>query len=544
MPSRTHATKKHAAKATNKRPGKSSTSGATQSGAAASKTPPAPSPIEHVVVLMLENRSFDHVFGYRHGVDGLKGDEFNLADPSKPESDTNPAYHVSNGAPYAVLAGEGPGHSFAAANVQLCNSKNGPGASSPALNNGFVSNYNTELVYADKVKNPSREVVGVVMESFAPSRLPSINALADAFCVCDNWYSEVPGPTQPNRLYMQAATSFGYALNVWSQIFDGPTIYNRLQDAGHTWACYYFDDNDLAEFSQVNTETANMKLYDESFASDVKAGALPTYTFIEPRFNNAKDAMANSQHAPQDARYGDNFVADVYETLRANDALWMKTALIVTYDEHGGFYDHVVPPSEGIPNPDGINSPPPGNQVSYAPVFAFDRLGFRVPAVIASPWVKAGRVDSTRYQHTSVLATLKKMFGWNEFLTKRDASANTFEHLFSELDAPRADTPATLPRAPLPQVTAATDDPAHPANQPLDATQKDVLLKAYHLTRSTHPDGPSPDNLPTTQGEASTFIRERYRRHFQQLGDSAKKSSKKTSKKSSKKSSKKTSKKS
>lgn len=480
-------------------------------------------PIEHIVVLMMENRSFDHILGYRAGVDGLKGSEFNLLDPSKAESDSNPAYNVSNGAPYAVLAGEGPGHSFNAANVQLCNNKQGPSALSPATNNGFVSGYQTELVYADKVKNPSQEVIRVVMESFAPNRLPSINALADAFCVCDNWYSEVPGPTQPNRLYVHAATSFGFALNVWTQIFDGPTVYNRVADAGYTWTTYYFDDNDLAEFSQINTQTANFKLYEDSFSTDVKAGALANYVFIEPRFVNAQDAMANSQHAPQDARYGDNFIADVYETLRANEELWNKTALIVCYDEHGGFYDHVVPPSENIPNPDGLNSPPGGNKLSYAPTFDFTRLGFRVPVVIASPWVTAGRVDSTRYQHTSIMSTARRMFGWDQFLTKRDASANTFEHLFSELDAPRADTPQTLPRAALPVITAPADSPAHPANQPLDATQKDVLMKAYHLTQSSHPDGPAPDDLPTTQGEASEFIRARYAKHFGYPGKSVKK---------------------
>ncbi|MDQ3813757.1 MAG: alkaline phosphatase family protein, partial [Armatimonadota bacterium] len=469
----------------------------------------------HVVVLMMENRAFDHIFGYRAGVNGLKGDEFNLLDPTQPESDKNPAYSVSNGAPYAVLAGQGPGHSFEVANVQLCNSKAGPTPANPATNNGFVSNYHTELVYADHIKNATPEIIRVVMESFAPNRLPSINALADAFCLCDNWYSEVPGPTQPNRLYMHAATSFGYAHNVWTKVFDGPTIYNRFQDAGYTWATYSFDDNEVLEFSQVNQQKANFKLYENAFAADVQAGNLANYSFIMPQYNNATNAMANSQHAPQDARYGDNFIADVYETLRSNEAVWNKSVLIVTYDEHGGFYDHVVPPAQGIPNPDGINSPPPGDTASYAlPVFDFGRLGFRVPAIIASPWIKAGQVDSTRYQHTSVLATVKKMFGLEDFLTKRDASANTFEQLFQELESPRTDTPAKLPRAPLPQITVSADHPAHPANQPLDSTQRDVMMRAYSLTQSSHPEGPPLDALPRTQGEAFDFIRKRYAKHF------------------------------
>jgi phospholipase C len=470
--------------------------------------------IEHVVVLMMENRSFDHIFGYRKGIEGLTGKEFNLLDPAQPESDKNPSFYVNNGAPWAVLAGQGPGHSLNAANVQLCNNKNGPGAGSPPANNGFVANYQTELIYGDHVKNATPEIIQVVMQSFPPARLPSINALADAFCICDHWYSEVPGPTQPNRLFLHAATSFGYAHNVWSQKFDGPTIYGQIQKAGLTWATYQNDDNEVLEFNEVNGETANFKTYEGAFAADVKSGQLANYVFIIPQFINGKDgSMANSQHAPQDARYGDNFIADVYETLCSNTELWNKTLLVICYDEHGGFYDHVVPPAG--PNPDGINSPPPGDSASYAPVFDFTRLGFRGPAVLCSPWIKAGRIDSTPYQHTSVMATARKLLGVKAPpLTKRDASANTFDHLVAELSAPRTDTPLKLPRAPLPAVSTGADDPANPANQPLDPTQRDVLHRAHALTADSHPEGPAYDGVPQTQGEAAEYIRNRYAKTY------------------------------
>jgi len=469
--------------------------------------------IQHVVLLMLENRSFDHIFGYRPGVNGLKGNEFNLLKPSAPSSESNPPYRVSNGAPYAVPVGEGPGHSFPDANEQLSGSKAGPSASAPAKNIGFVSSYQSELVLADKVTNATPADIRVAMESFPPTMLPSINALADAFCVCDNWYSEVPGPTQPNRLYMHAASSFGYVHNVWSQTFDARTIYNNLQDAGCTWATYDFDQNEVLNFKQVSSETANFKLFATDFAADVKSGKLPNYSFIVPRFLNAAQ-LANSQHAPQDARYGDNLVADVYDALRSNADVWMKSALIVTYDEHGGFYDHVVPPSKGIANPDGINSPPPGDWASWVPTFAFDRLGLRVPAVIASPWVAKGQVDSTAYQHTSALATLKNLFSLPKFLTARDAQARPFDGLFQKASKARTDTPTTLPRVPLPKITVPKSDPAHPANQPLDETQKEIVRGVHALTASSHPDGPSIDTLPQTQGDASDHIRKRYRRHF------------------------------
>ncbi|MFP3558228.1 alkaline phosphatase family protein [Paraburkholderia sp. SIMBA_049] len=474
--------------------------------------------IDHVVVLMLENRSFDHIFGFREGVNGLKGNEFNLSDPSEPQSDANPAFQVDSNAPFAVLAGNGPGHSVNATNYQLVNDKAGPSAGLPPSNNGFVRNYRDELRH-DHVSHPDPNTLRVVMQFFSPNSLPSINALADAFCVCDNWFSEVPGPTQPNRFYMHAATSTGFALNNWKRVLDVRTIYNALEDAGFSWATYAFDSNEVLEFSLVSGKTQNFKLFDDAFKGDVAAGTLPNYSFVIPRFFNSKDAaaptggLANSQHAPQDARYGDNLVADVYEALRGNPDVWAKSALIVTYDEHGGFYDHVAPPSQDVPNPDGLTSPGEGDP-PFAPTFAFDRLGIRVPAVIASPWVKAQRIDSTPYQHTSVLATLNRMFGLGGFLTARDASANSFEALFDEVAELRDDTPVMLPRAALPQITVAEDDPRHPANQPLDPDQRDMLMRIYHLTQASQPATMTAAVLPITQGDAHDFIRAAYKRHF------------------------------
>jgi phospholipase C len=472
--------------------------------------------IEHVVVLMMENRSFDHIFGFRPGVKGLTGKEFNLPNPASPESKSNARFTVDQNAPYAVLAGRGPGHSVNATNTQLCNSKTGPSSSLPATNNGFVANYQSEL-RADKVQKPTPAMTQVVMQSFAPGKLPSISALADHFCLCDHWYADVPGPTQPNRFYMHAATSDGFALNTWQRQLDVPTIYNRLSDAGHTWAVYSIDVNEVLEFSQVNKQTANFKPFEEHFQDDAAKGNLPNYSFIVPRFLNSKtttgigNGQANSQHAPQDARYGDNFIADVYDAVRAGPG-WEKTLLVVLYDEHGGFYDHVVPPSQNIPNPDGKTSPSAGDP-SYAPKFGFDRLGMRVPALIVSPWVKAGIVDSTQYQHTSVLATVKEMFGLKDFLTARDKGANRFTGLLN-LSSPRTDTPLTLPRVALPAAaTTSLTDPAHPANQPLDDTQQDALENVFHLTKGSQ-SGKKLADLPVKQGEAHDFIVHSLNKHF------------------------------
>jgi phospholipase C len=342
------------------------------------------------------------------------------------------------------------------------------------------------------------------MRSFGPRQLPSINALAGAFRVCDHWFSEVPGPTQPNRLYMHAATSSGLNYNNWSQKFDCKTIYNSLQDAGLTWAVYWTDDNEVAEFTQVASEASRFKDYATSFRADAEAGQLPNYVFIEPQFNSTHDTPANSQHPPTDARHGDHLVADVYEAVRGNEAAWAKTLLVVTYDEHGGFYDHVVPPARDVPNPDGLDSPPAGAPGWVLP-FVFDRLGIRVPALLVSPWIDRG-VESRPLQHTSVLATLKELFGLPSFLTRRDASAASFADLVGTRSAPRTDTPRRLPRARLPATSTDPEDPANPGNAKLDATQQEIVQGAHALTAAACS---AAEPVATTQHEASHQMKRR-----------------------------------
>lgn len=314
------------------------------------------------------------------------------------------------------------------------------------------------------------------MASFSPKALPSINALAENFCLCARWHSEVPGPTQPNRLYMHAATSMGLVHNVWSRKFDCRTIYENLQASGKTWAVYQVGAeakyDEVREFSNIADQRDNFRTFETDFKADMSAGTFPNYAFIVPRYVTDDEGPADSQHAPDDVRYGDNLIADVYEAIRSNDAVWANTVLIVTYDEHGGFYDHVVPPF-GVPNPDGIDAPLP-NDPDYVPPFAFDRLGLRVRAVIASPWVGAGTVCSKQLQHTSVLATVKKVFNLPDFLTRRDAGASAFDDLF--LTKPRKSTPEKLPRARVDTFHAS--DARNPLHQPLDEARLQMALGA------------------------------------------------------------------
>jgi phospholipase C len=466
--------------------------------------------IEHFVVLMLENRSFDHIFGFRKGVDGLKGTEFNLLDPSKPQGGTNPAVKVSNAEPYSISYGQGPSHSFNAVTTQIFGAKTAAASSGAGKNNGFVKSYR-ESLDEDHVSNPTSDQIRVVMEAFAPGTLPAFEALADAFCLCDRWFCDVPGPTMPNRMFVHMGSSGGYVHNVWSHKFADKTIYDLLDQGGKTWATYDFDQNEVRQFPALKEKTASFKQFEDDFAKDIKSGALPNYSFVIPRFF-AKTGPVNSMHGPYDTRPADQLVADTYNALRSNTAVWNKTVLIVTMDEHGGFYDHVVPPNLPAKALDNFSSPPPGDSASWVPKFKFDRLGLRVPTLIVSPWVSAGRVDSTEYRHTSILATVLKMFSVPGQLTNRVKTATTFEALFSE-PAPRSNTPKMIASAehiPAPR-TFASGVTLDQSEYGLDSMQHEIVDGVDALT---HPEGTEALALaghPDTQAAASDFINSRNR---------------------------------
>jgi kumamolisin len=457
-------------------------------------------PIQCVVVLMLENRSFDHLFGSWPGVSGLAQGPFsNRPNPAATASTTaNKAIKAGQPALFTVAQGQGPSHSLDGTNVQLFTTQVVPSGAAlkPVNDRGFVQSYKSELG-ADGFGGPGVDLTPV-MQTFTAGQLPGLTALAENFVLCDQWYSEVPGPTMPNRLYMHAATSVGWARNDWSVPLAGVTIYEQMQTNGRTWAVYYSDQNEVAQYSRINTQRANFKLYESGFAADAAGAKLASYNFIIPRFaGSAKDGPVTSMHAPQDVRPGDQLVADVYAALRSSPQ-WPQTLFIVTFDEHGGYFDHGNPPA--AVNPDGINSPAPGDNASFAPQFAFDRAGLRVPTILASPYLAKGVVCSKPLQHTSVLATVRKLFGIDTALTKRDAAAATFEDLF--IATPRSDAPVTLTRKAAARLI------------PIDATQAapdDVMSEmALHWRRATAglPGAAPVVANPTTQDEIHRYLRQ------------------------------------
>ena len=460
------------------------------------------SPIEHIVVLMLENRAFDHMLGFlpRTGhlarLEGLTGREFNHINPSDP---TSQKYFVQGGALYEFYgntASEGPPHTLPAANMQLTGTVSEPGPGNPARNNGFVKAFVESLKAAAQPAAfyATPDDIKPVMQCFAPEQLPALRTLAQEFMLCDHWFSSVPGVTLPNRLYAHAATSMGCASNNTAQNFNCKTIYNSLAEAGYTWRAYHSDVNELLLLPRVPKSRELMPDF-EQFESDVAASNVANYTFIIPRFINyslgeAGIALANDQHAPDNVRMGEHLIATVYNALRGNAAIWKKCLLLVVYDEHGGFYDHVVPP-DGVPNPDGLNS--------VAPPFDFTRLGFRVPAILVSPWV-AKRLNSTVYEHASIPATLKRFFGLPNFLTWRDSAANSFEALMTGESGFRDDTPEVLPVPPLP----APEELARRPQRPLDSVQRQMIQTL--LGRSARGTALQAAAPPATQHEAALHV--------------------------------------
>jgi phospholipase C len=207
--------------------------------------------------------------------------------------------------------------------------------------------------------------------------------------------------------------------------------------AGHTWTVYFGDHaqafgiSSLHRYADVNFRRL------ETFAADVAADALPSYAFLEPPYMDAPGNPAADQHPPHHLLDGERLIAQVYDTLRGTEAVWRKSLLVLLYDEHGGFFDHVPPPA----------AIPPDQTSATSERFKFDRLGVRVPALLISPWARKGWVDHRVYDHTSLLATVKTVFGLPEFLTRRDAQANILSDAdFLSAPRPLDDTPANLGR--------------------------------------------------------------------------------------------------
>ncbi|CAO2180526.1 unnamed protein product [Urochloa humidicola] len=412
-----------------------------------------PSPIKNVVVLALENRSFDHILGWTRRllglpVDGLTGAECN------PNSTSTTSSSICVSADADLVVPDDPGHSFEDVLEQVFGTRNlSAAAAAAAAAQPSMSGFVRSALSINSLLS------SFVMRAFRPSLLPTFSTLAPSFAVFDRWFS-IPGPTQPNRLFLYSATSHGAIAHDKLNLLLGypqRTIFDSLAADGHDFGVYFKTIPTVLFYRRLRSlrhAARNFHRYESAFKAHAARGSLPALSVIEPRYFDLAGSPADDDHPAHDVANGQRLVKEVYEALRSGPQ-WNQTLLVVTYDEHGGFYDHVATPTAGVPSPDGIRGPPPF-------FFRFDRLGVRVPTIMISPWIRKGTVvgrpdgptETSEFEHSSIPATIKKIFNLSsDFLTKRDAWAGTFEHIFTELDEPRTDCPETLPEVPFERPT-------------------------------------------------------------------------------------------
>lgn len=477
-------------------------------------------PIEHVIVLMLENRSFDQMLGdFQRKYPTLDG-----IDPGSP-----PRREVVDGHPYEQLptnvrrASYDPNHELASVLRQIgappavrgvdCRQKllrrlvlvgrlivrswivwawdwvrerlQGRvmrAEAPPAYETHFVAEYVRSFPASTTAQR--NEIMGY----FPAGALPALHQLAEHFTICDRWFASVPGPTWVNRFFLHTGTARGIARmpNDASDfggfaLYDQRTIYDELNAHGKTWRIYFHDTpQSLVLVGQWKSENKLNYAHIDRLEADAAdpAADFPAFVFVEPQYAGDN---ANDDHPPYDVMAGDKLIARVYNAVRSNDALWRSILLIVLFDEHGGYYDHVEPPA--APQPDGCTLE-----------YAFDRLGVRVPAVLVSPWVAAGVFPSDKsihFDHTSLGKYLCNKWGLSP-LGSRMQQANSIEGVLRLDSPPRVDV--------LPQIAAVSAGHAVPV-EPASENQIALDLLSRYLDQLDA--GPPPvrvfDAVPDTK---------------------------------------------
>lgn len=370
--------------------------------------------INHVVVLMMENHSFDQVLGCMKEV----YPEIEGVDQKKPAGNPdcpNSANLVQQAPCAAFTIASDPRHDTPDVLGQLEN-KCG----------GFVSSFARS--YPQSTAAERAQVMGY----YPRGSLPVIHTLAENFLICDHWFSSLPGPTWPNRFFVHSGTCKGHikmpqGLYIQNEhCYDQNTIYNELDEKKISWKIYHHGMPHTLLFTRLWDKPCDFHRMSCFFAdAQGSPDKFPQYAFIEPSYGGLDE---NDQHPPTDIRKGEFLIAQVYNALRSNEALWKETLLVLLYDEHGGFYDHLFPPST-VP-PDG-----------FVAEYSFTQYGVRVPAILISPWVRKGTLP-TVFDHASLLQTLIQKWELRpDTLGKRVEAAASFLPNLQELNAPRADTP-------------------------------------------------------------------------------------------------------
>ena len=378
-------------------------------------------PIEHIIVLMQENRSFDHYFSTLHARNN------DIEKIPRGASNPNPV----TGKPIR------PFHQS-----QMCETADldhGWNHTHQAWNNGAMDGFTT--INVDPTDPTGRRAMGY----YKYHDLPFYFGLYSTFAISDRHFCSLLGPTHPNRHYLLAGTSFGLVSNTFPSVttdWSARTIFEELDDAGVTWKTYNAQLAFAQLYAYVRDTGADNLAPIANFFTDAAAGTLPQVTYIDPAFFGDDE---NDEHPPSNAQKGQKFVADIVQALFASP-LWSSSALIITYDEHGGFWDHVPPPPACEPD-DTLPILKPNDVMAR-----FDRYGVRVPLVVVSPYSRRKYVSHTTTDQTSVLRFIQTRFDLPA-LTRRDANASALLEMF-DFDHPSFLTPPSLPPATINPVRA------------------------------------------------------------------------------------------
>jgi len=430
--------------------------------------------MDHVVLVLLENRSFDNMLGRLYGpADGKNFEGVVGKDLSNPI----PAW-AEHGAerktvPYTIATDmDAPnpdsGEEYFHTNTQLFNTLDEPNrfqigeTVSPPWNapepgavptmDGFVTDYISTFT-AEMGRQPTYEEYAQIMTGYTPEQLPVLSGIAKGFAVFDHWFCEVPSQTFMNRSFWTAASSSGFVVNSpvsnFTQHNTAETLFNRLEAHGRTWKVYVQEPMPLSFTGLIHMPRLKDRLatnfvpYSE-FERDAAAGTLPDFSLIEPNMLSGhsdyhpafgRSFVQGDMNLPMDPpssiRGGEAFLARIYSAIRSAaspvGSSVYNTLFFIGWDEPGGTYDHVPPGPVSPPDPDA-----PAGQLD----FKFDRSGYRVPAIIVSPWADEGIVINDEHRHTSMIATLRQVWGLGDAFTGRDAAAARFDHLLSR-QAPR-----------------------------------------------------------------------------------------------------------
>jgi phospholipase C len=429
--------------------------------------------IDHVIVVLFENRSFDNVLGHLYGpgddktFEGVIGKELSnpipvwaehgaernvvpytvATDMDSPNPDSGEEWYHTNTQLFGVLDEQ---NRFKIGEEVTAPWNAPPPGTTPTMD-GFVTDYISTFT-GEVGRQPTYEEYAQIMTGFTPEQLPVLNGIAREFGVFDHWFSEVPSQTFMNRSFWTAATSSGIVVNSpakkWFTNNDAETIFERLEQHGRTWKIYVMEPMPLSfhgiiHYSRLKDRLATNVVPFSEFERDAVSGALPDFSFIEPNFisghGDYHPAFGRSfiginvdpMDPPSSMLAGEAFLERIFRSYRSSTSesgtnVW-NTALLIGWDEPGGTYDHVPPGAVPPPDPHA-----PAGELG----FTFDRSGYRVPAILVSPWVAKGSVFNDEYRHTSLIATLRKRWNLGDPFTRRDASARTFDHLFT-LEEPR-----------------------------------------------------------------------------------------------------------